>query len=680
MPGGNVRSVRRKLVRFGMVVVLASVVPLAHASAWEDGNTAPTKTLNSDTGLSTVLDIAFDSAENLYVLNLDAGVKFVNVYQAGHFNGHPTPMKHLVIDYPGLTTSVEVDSNGNVYVSTFPVSGILVYDDITTWLEDGSTQPIKQLNYTAPLAISLDNSDNLYVVESTKVSMYDDISTWLLNGSTQPSKVLTGNNTGLSSAAAVAFDEFDNMFVSNGGNNSVTYYPANWSDGDTSPTKTLIGNNTGLDAPGSLEIDASGKMFVSSGCFLCGNPYPSGLPKVLAFAANWLGGNSAPSKTLVGTRTRLAGSSGLLIDSNGVLFAKGTIGMGVIQFAPDWEDGNTTPFSRLVSLYPTGIAFDRLGRMYVSNQVHDSITVYEANWADGNPQPIKILSGGHTGLSSPIDITFDGAGNMYVANSAGYYDQTTESSVTVYAPDFASGDTVPIRTLIGGSTGLNSPTSVALDSDGNMYVTNYSSDSVTMYAAGWVSGNTAPIKTLVGSHTGLDMPIDLAIDDENNLYVSNDSLGLNDHTDTVNVFSEGWAEGDTAPAAFLRGVDTGLNMPESLAIGSNGKIYVTNIHGDTVTAYGDFTTWAADGNTAPLKTLSGADTGLAVPWGIAFDANGNMYVANDLTVTMYAGEVPPRVTTTTTPPTTTTTTTPPTTTPPTTTPLVPEVFVLPATL
>jgi hypothetical protein len=231
----------------------------------------------------------------------------------------------------------------------------------------------------------------------------------------------------------------------------------------------------------------------------------------------------------------------------------------------------------------------------------------------------------------------------------------------VYGPDWASGGTAPIKTLIGGNTGLVDASSVAFDSHNNMYVANYSSDSVTMYSDGWASGDTAPVKTLVGSNTGLDMPIDLKFDTADNLYVANDNDGSSE--DTVNVFAAGWADGDTAPIAFLRGPDTGLDMPDGLAIGSNGKIYVTNMQGDSVTVFGDFTTWAVDGNTAPIKTLSGADTGLDGPWGIAFDALGNMYVANAESVTMYAGEIPP-----------------PTTAPTTTSPPAPEVSILPATM
>ena len=45
----------------------------------------------------------------------------------------------------------------------------------------------------------------------------------------------------------------------------------------------------------------------------------------------------------------------------------------------------------------------------------------------------------------------------------------------------------------------------------------------------------------------------------------------------------------------------------------------------------------AGGNTAPVKTLAGAATGLNGPYSLAFDAGGRMHVANygNSTVTVY---------------------------------------------
>ena len=62
-------------------------------------------------------------------------------------------------------------------------------------------------------------------------------------------------------------------------------------------------------------------------------------------------------------------------------------------------------------------------------------------------------------------------------------------------------------------------------------------------------------------------------------------------------------------------------------------IYVTNAN-NTVTVFA----LDANGNTAPLRTLGGASTGLALPIGIATDRQGQLYVANRLgsKVTVYA--------------------------------------------
>lgn len=66
-------------------------------------------------------------------------------------------------------------------------------------------------------------------------------------------------------------------------------------------------------------------------------------------------------------------------------------------------------------------------------------------------------------------------GEFFQTNSA-------NNSVTVYAGT-ASGDTAPLRTLQGASTGLSFPGGIALDLTHNeLVVTNESNNSVTVYA------------------------------------------------------------------------------------------------------------------------------------------------------------------------------------------------------
>jgi sugar lactone lactonase YvrE len=64
---------------------------------------------------------------------------------------------------------------------------------------------------------------------------------------------------------------------------------------------------------------------------------------------------------------------------------------------------------------------------------------------------------------------------------------------------------------------------------------------------------------------------------------------------------------------------------------ASAHIFVADQGSNSITAYAA----NASGNQAPIATISGSNTGLAAPIGIALDAAGNIYVANTLTVTVY---------------------------------------------
>ena len=112
---------------------------------------------------------------------------------------------------------------------------------------------------------------------------------------------------------------------------------------------------------------------------------------------------------------------------------------------------------------------------------------------------------------------------LYVTNTY------PNNSVTVYASG-ATGNALPIRTIIGSNTGLNNPVDIAVGDGGKIYVANYGNGSseigsVTVYAAG-ATGNVAPIQTISGPNARVQGPDGIALDPVNkHIYVSNTDFG-----------------------------------------------------------------------------------------------------------------------------------------------------------
>ncbi|MGB8909036.1 MAG: NHL repeat-containing protein [Candidatus Cybelea sp.] len=117
------------------------------------------------------------------------------------------------------------------------------------------------------------------------------------------------------------------------------------------------------------------------------------------------------------------------------------------------------------------------------------------------------------------------------------------------------------------------------------------------------------------------------------LYVANPG------SSSVAVFGTG-STGNVAPIQMISGSNTGLNLSAGVAVDASGNMYVANQTGGP-SRHGSVTVYAAGstGNVTPIQTISGSKTALASPLGIALDpANGDIYVANASgdSVTIYA--------------------------------------------
>ena len=108
-------------------------------------------------------------------------------------------------------------------------------------------------------------------------------------------------------------------------------------------------------------------------------------------------------------------------------------------------------------------------------------------------------------------------------------------------------------------------------------------------------------------------------------------------TGTITVYAAG-ARCNATPTATIAGSNTGLSGPFGIALDAAGRLYVAN--NGVAGGPGSITVYAAGatGNATPTATIPGSNAGLTDPEAIALDAAGQLYVANyaSSTITVYA--------------------------------------------
>ncbi len=457
------------------------------------------------------------------------------------------------------------------------------------------------------------------------------------NGDTPP---LAPAPTGLSEPGPVAIDASANIYAANTCNTTVTIY-AKGSKGNSPPTAIIGGSNTGLSFLYGIAVDSSGKIYVAN-CPACYGE--SGIPSVTVYPS--LGKstgllNEAPIATISGSNTGLEGPSGIALDSKGNIYVGDWTAASVFVYPPLGKSTgllNESPTASISGgntglITPWGIALDSSRNIYVADNGAASVFVYPPLGSSTGPlneAPTATISGADTGLESPYGIALDSRANIYVADSGA-------TSVFVYPPVGSNTgplDEVPSATLSGSKTGLVYPQGIALNSSGNIYVGDSYAASVFVYPAG-TNGNIVPSSATISTTmtTALGSPEGIALDSSGKIYAADCPACYGESgSPSVMVYPAG-SNGNAAPSATIGGDSTGLATPYGITVDSTGNIYVAddgNIRDGGSIAPGVYVYPAGShGNAAPITSISGTDTGLDTPYGIAVDSSGNIYVADD---------------------------------------------------
>lgn len=237
----------------------------------------------------------------------------------------------------------------------------------------------------------------------------------------------------------------------------------------------------------------------------------------------------------------------------------------------------------------------------------------------GSPsQDVTLTSSTHSGEA----VAFDHAGNMWVTDYGGY----------VYRYDAAqlanSGSPDPGLTISANATpSLSNPYGLAFDASGDLWVANNGNNTVVEFTPSQLStsGSPTPNVTLsadAGTPNSLKGPNGIAFDASGDLWVANSG------NSTVVEFtpSQLSTTGGPTPKVTLGATSGSIAGPGGIAFDANGNLWVPNDGSDTVVRF-DAVQLATSGSPIPATTIASSSAGPG-PDGLTFDASGALWVGN----------------------------------------------------
>ena len=583
----------------------------------------------------------------------------------------PTPVPALQASI-GIPAGVAADTAGNVYFTglnclfKIGANGVLsrvVGNARAGYSGDGGPAAGAQLN--APAGLAVDTSGNVYIADVQnsrvrEVSAAGTISTVAGNGLSGYSG--DGGPAGsarLSLPAAVAVDSAGNLYIADWGNAVVRKVSAAGTiitiAGNGSPGYSGDGGpavNAQLNEPRGVAVDNSGNLYIAdTGNRVIRKVSAGGTITTIAGNGTFgYSGDGGPASD-----AEITSAIGIAVDAGGNLYiadiynqrirkvsAAGIIttiaGDGLFGYS---GDGGPAASARLGS--PAGVALDASGNLYIADSYNYRIRKVSAagiiTTVAGDGFNNYSGDGGAAAaaqLSEPEGVAVDGAGNVYIADTANQRVRKVSADGVITPVAGAgsagySGDGGPAT-----SAQLYHPTGIALDASGNLYIADALNSVIRAVSVAGaittVAGNgTAGFSGDGGSAASAQLfrPNGVAVDAAGNLYIAdtnNNRIRKVSAEGIITTIAGGSAfgySGDGDPA-----YDALLNAPSGVAVDARGNLYIAD------TGNGQIRKISPAGIISTVPTALAPEIGsglpgppLTEPNSVAVDAAGNLYIA-----------------------------------------------------
>ena len=324
-------------------------------------------------------------------------------------------------------------------------------------------------------------------------------------------------------------------------------------------------------------------------------------------------------------------------------------GKGNSKYAGDGGKATDASFSS-----PIGVAVDKNGNVFVADNADCVIREFSVggniSTVAGKPAQGCGFSGdgAATGVQLwPASLAVDATGNVYIAEPAngrvrkltvGGNIVTVAGGGSSFTAPFGDGGPATLATLV-------SPTAVAVDAAGNVYIADAENYNVRKVATNGtistVAGTGHEFNLRGGNGDGgpaisaIVTPSAIAVDAAGNLYIAEDDF-LNGYdvrkvnaAGTISTFAGGVAgghSGDGGPAT-----SAGLSRPEGLAVDAVGNLLISEPDANYVrmVSGGTITTIAGDGNSGYTGDGGPATSAeFTMPYGLAVGGSGRIFIAD----------------------------------------------------
>lgn len=311
--------------------------------------------------------------------------------------------------------------------------------------------------------------------------------------------------------------------------------------------------------------------------------------------------------------------------------------------------GNTTSSPARFS-EPFGIAIDGNGTLFIADTNNNAIRKITSagvvsTLAGGNGQGTTDGSGTVAKFSEPRGVAVDSSGNVYVTDYMNHTIRKITSAGIVTTLAGSAGNS-GFTNGQGTAAQFKSLQGIAVDSSGNIYAADAGNRSIRKITAAGLVTTFAD-----GSNGQFGEPRGVAVDSSGNVYVADYSADVIYKVTSSGSVSKlagtaptpGSTDGTTTAALF--------NAPSGLAVDTANNVYVADTANNTIRKIsgGSVTTLAGLAGRSSSADGKGTAARFEDPYAVAVDSSGNVYVADatdhsirkitaDGTVTTLAGK------------------------------------------